>query len=537
MKLFKNKVGRPSNEIKQKRKIFVISAAAIAISLLAIMVASASNLINLQGVALQKPANTAFDDMNFYKCVVDQYNKQTGKKASYNVKLTDNQLKSIGELSCNNRGIVSVKGIEKLINLREFEASSFDANHSLWNKIARINISQNKKLVHLTLMNNKLTNINLKQNKKLQNLQLDNNKLKALDLTNNKELYGLSLSTAVFKTLNLSKNVNLSWIYFQDMKLSNLNLSKNKKLKRVTITTSNNLQTLNLDKSSMIEELKLEDNYNLQNVYVNQKTDEMNKSKNGSIYYIKNCPKVKIIPVSSSSNVTASENKCYISSMSTAKGSRILKYKVKCNGDYAVSDTKYKIGNSKFITRKESGRKAMASEIIFKKERIGNNITLRVYYNNNKSYDEKTIKLGSGKVIKNENKNATKTTSKKLTTTNSGVVEPDEAGCYADILDSGKSNTKITYKIVCYKDAKLYYIEYKIGNGKFISLDKNKKEDVITFDKSSSGKTIIIKTYYKYNNNKNNGWIESSTTLGDWDSNSEDESYSCEDFPDEADCQ
>ena len=60
-----------------------------------------------------KPANSAFEDQNFYNCVVDAYNKENSKSVSYTTSLSDAQLKTIKKLYCYKKNITSVVGVEK----------------------------------------------------------------------------------------------------------------------------------------------------------------------------------------------------------------------------------------------------------------------------------------------------------------------------------------------------------------------------------------------------------------------------------------
>ena len=46
------------------------------------------------------PANNYFTDENFYKCVVDAYNKENSTSLPYTTSLSDSQLGSIKKLAC-----------------------------------------------------------------------------------------------------------------------------------------------------------------------------------------------------------------------------------------------------------------------------------------------------------------------------------------------------------------------------------------------------------------------------------------------------
>ena len=64
------------------------------------------------------PANKAFTDDNFYKCVVDAYNKKNNTSLPYTTNLSDGQLKSIEYVWCAYKKISSVSGIDKITNLK-----------------------------------------------------------------------------------------------------------------------------------------------------------------------------------------------------------------------------------------------------------------------------------------------------------------------------------------------------------------------------------------------------------------------------------
>ena len=123
-----------------------------------------------------EPANSYFDDENFYKAVVDAYNKENNTSLSYTTNLTDEQLKSIksvsywGNQKSDSEKIRSTTGIEKLTALTYLYLGC--------NKLSSIDLSKNTFLTYLYLENNELSNIDLSKNTKLTNLQLYNNPLK-----------------------------------------------------------------------------------------------------------------------------------------------------------------------------------------------------------------------------------------------------------------------------------------------------------------------------------------------------------------------
>ena len=59
------------------------------------------NEVSVDAHHYMTPANSAFHDDIFYKCVVDAYNKKNNTTLGYDVSLTDQQLSDINTLYCN----------------------------------------------------------------------------------------------------------------------------------------------------------------------------------------------------------------------------------------------------------------------------------------------------------------------------------------------------------------------------------------------------------------------------------------------------
>ena len=79
--------------------------------------------ISIKAVKAEEIGNPAFDDANFYKCVVEAYNTKNSAQKTIQDNLTDDELQTITSLSCSGYGkqdsekISSVKGLEKLTKL------------------------------------------------------------------------------------------------------------------------------------------------------------------------------------------------------------------------------------------------------------------------------------------------------------------------------------------------------------------------------------------------------------------------------------
>ena len=65
-------------------------------------------------------------------------------------------MKTITSLSCTGKGVVSAKGIEKLMSLTELSIGS--------NKLTKLDASKNTSLTHLNANNNQLTSLDVSKN-------------------------------------------------------------------------------------------------------------------------------------------------------------------------------------------------------------------------------------------------------------------------------------------------------------------------------------------------------------------------------------
>ena len=212
------------------------------------------------------PANPAFDDINFYKCVVDAYNVINNETIDYSYNLSDNDLSSITYMYCHDWSLPddektsSIKGIEKLnsltnlslsgtllkeidlsknVNLEEFSASD---NENLIN----VNVSENLELKYLNLDRNKLSTIDVSKNLKLQSLSLNGNMLKEINLDNNLDLRILDINFNELTAIDVSKNLKLQGLDLSANMLNELDISKNLDLLFLTVV-DNSLKKLNLN--------------------------------------------------------------------------------------------------------------------------------------------------------------------------------------------------------------------------------------------------------------------------------------------------
>ena len=249
----------------------------------------------------KSPANTAFLDDNFYKCVVDAYNDKTGSSVSYTTSMTDNKLLTITKLDCNGYStsleekIENTQGIEKMSNITDLNLSnnnikSINLNNLIKlshlrlsdysyvkgdNEISTIDLSKNTNLSYVYLEGLGLNELNLTTLTNLFGADLSNNNLANIDLSNNNKMSSLDISNNNFELLNVSNLVNLSILDVSNNQLNNLNVTKNVKLTDLSIgnsgesfhgsevlynPTGNNITSIDLKQNTLLTSLDISAN-------------------------------------------------------------------------------------------------------------------------------------------------------------------------------------------------------------------------------------------------------------------------------------
>ena len=229
------------------------------------------------------PANSTFDDQNFYNCVVDAYNKENSKSVSYTTSLSDSQLQTIKNISCNSKGITSAKGIEKLTNLTkltvfENQLTTLDVSkntaltvlNAQSNKLTTLDVSINTALEGLYASDNQLTTLDVSKNTALTALNAGYNNLTTLDVSKNTALTALDARYNQLTTLDVSKNTALEWLYAGSNKLTTLDVSINTALTQLS-ASYNNLTTLDVSKNTALKWLYADSN-NLTTLDVSKNT-------------------------------------------------------------------------------------------------------------------------------------------------------------------------------------------------------------------------------------------------------------------------
>ena len=126
-------------------------------------------------IEYEYPIDSHFEDMNFYKCVVDSYNLEFSMDNSYEDVMDYEKLKKLSILKCNKNEntleqdkIISVKGIEILTGLENVSLA--------YNNISNIDLSNNTRLLSLDVSYNNLYDVDLRKNERLQFLNINGSK-------------------------------------------------------------------------------------------------------------------------------------------------------------------------------------------------------------------------------------------------------------------------------------------------------------------------------------------------------------------------
>ena len=197
------------------------------------------------------PANNAFDDQNFYNCVIDAYNKENSASLPYTTNLKVEQLNTIKSIVCNKSNIESTNGLELVTNLTFLNVSN--------NNLKNIDVNKNTNLTNLYLSSNNLDNIDVHNNLNLEKIDVTGNDLSTIDVTKNINLKELYLSTNNLENIDISQNTNLENFRISNNKIKDLDLSNNSKLTQLYVN-KNNIISLDVSRNSKLVNLYAEEN-------------------------------------------------------------------------------------------------------------------------------------------------------------------------------------------------------------------------------------------------------------------------------------
>ncbi len=257
--MFKNKVGRPSNEVIKKRRILNIVLIAIIFVVLFSLTYMLTNITTNRlkggaptyyGISCEEQTacyQAGFRNGNLYQRVIDSYNDENNASLSYEDVITDEQFLAITRVYADEGSIDDATGIEKLVNL---EKLSLDNNNltsidvsSLTNleflnikdnRLNQINLGTLHYLTELHLSDNNLTFVDLSGLENLEELELSSNRLVELDISNNPALEYLDIVVTNISGVDFSNNPNLKELYIDYSAFSSSNININQ-LDRIVI--------------------------------------------------------------------------------------------------------------------------------------------------------------------------------------------------------------------------------------------------------------------------------------------------------------
>ena len=177
-----------------------------------------------------------------------------------NGSLSKSERENVINLHCENRGIVSVKGIEYFPNLQglwclnnkisEWDLSGNPELVGIWcshNSFTSLDFTGLDKLEWVYCYNCKLSSINFRNNPKLAYVECNENpNLKKLDISQNPLLENLFCSGCGLTSLDLTNNPLLCELDAFKNKLTSLDVSKNKYLKRLDIWDNEKLGNVDI---------------------------------------------------------------------------------------------------------------------------------------------------------------------------------------------------------------------------------------------------------------------------------------------------
>ncbi len=160
--------------------------------------------------------------------------------------LTDEERLAVNIINCQNKGIISLSGIEFFPRLEAIDCSG--------NAVTSLNLSDNQRLINLVCNDNALTELDISGNPTLTYVACMNCGLTALDVSTNIELDTLICDGNALTVLKLSNNPKLAYLSCVANQLTELDLSANTSL--TTVYCENNLLTvLTLDRQENLSRL------------------------------------------------------------------------------------------------------------------------------------------------------------------------------------------------------------------------------------------------------------------------------------------
>lgn len=141
-------------------------------------------------------------DANFKACLIEDPSINTNSDNEIQV---SEAIAFNGRISCPNKNINDLTGIESFVNLTELVCPI--------NNLTNLDISKNVHLKGLYCGNNQLVSLDVSMNIELINLYYENNKIANMDLVKNTVLRGMSCANNQLVNLDVSEAKNFAWLF------------------------------------------------------------------------------------------------------------------------------------------------------------------------------------------------------------------------------------------------------------------------------------------------------------------------------------
>ena len=214
-------------------------------------------VINIPVIVDAAAANTAFNDENLYKCVIDNINEELHTNYDYDHSVTDEELGQLTGLYCSKYSgadydnppeplystITDFTGMEHMPNLEEINlsqsgATSIDLTHNTKLRIAvlrdsaftNVDLSQNTKLVRFFAQNTHFTSLDFSHSDDLEYIVVSSNDLTTVNFGSINKVTYMELNCPKVSSIDLTHFVDLNYLFFKSNYVTSIDLSNNSKL-------------------------------------------------------------------------------------------------------------------------------------------------------------------------------------------------------------------------------------------------------------------------------------------------------------------
>ena len=148
--------------------------------------------------------------------------------------LSETEIAETTSITCADRSISSLKGIEYFVNVQLIDCSGYN--------LTQLDVSKNTALEDLLCSENNLTQLDVSKNTALEDLLCSENNLTQLDVSKNTALEHLDCSENNLTQLDVSKNIYLRGLACFENNLTQLDVSKNTVLEKLACQQNNLIQ-------------------------------------------------------------------------------------------------------------------------------------------------------------------------------------------------------------------------------------------------------------------------------------------------------